>query len=299
MLYVSPSLSLKYEASQNLSLSANFSYAERELNRRNLYPGLVFKDFRNAARGIPSFRGDKDTEAGVGFMYRHPKYSLFINGFLNWEMERKAFVNIMDFTSDYIISGFAPAPEGTKDMSTMVNLDISKGVEIFKGKIGLETFMMSSQSTMVRNDVMLPFTMRMLSLKPTINGRLFSWCNLIYSIDFSWDWMWMGEEQEAASDTKGYIQNLELIFSPWERFNFSFLAEHYYTEFSEDQAKHLVLTDFKAEYQLSEKWLLQATVTNLLNQNTYNYTVVDNGNRSFTSYRIRPRNLLLSVYYKF
>ncbi|MCR4824261.1 MAG: hypothetical protein K5849_02770 [Bacteroidales bacterium] len=79
------------------------------------------------------------------------------------------------------------------------------------------------------------------------------------------------------------------------------LGEHYYTEFSDHAAKHLILGDFKAEYTLSPTWVMMASVTNILNQDTYNYTLVDNEDfsRSFTSFGIRPRNVLLSLYHKF
>jgi outer membrane receptor for ferrienterochelin and colicin len=60
-----------------------------------------------------------------------------------------------------------------------------------------------------------------------------------------------------------------------------------------------VLADFKAEYQLSEKWQLIASVINILDQRDFGYTIVDDLNTYHTSYKIRPRNLLLSLYYKF
>ena len=137
-------------------------------------------------------------------------------------------------------------------------------------------------------------------LRPNINGRIFPWCNVIYSIDIDWDSMKM-DDDETSSSSKGYTQNLEIIFSPWEKFNFSFLGEHYYTEFTDDMAKHLVLTDFKAEYTINPKWVIMAAVTNILNQKTYNYTLVDSEDftKSFTSYNIRPRNVLISLYHKF
>ena len=58
---------------------------------------------------------------------------------------------------------------------------------------------------------------------------------------------------------------------------------------------------FKAEYILSDDWILQAAATNILDQETYNYTLVDSDtfSRSFTSYLIRPRNILLSIFHKF
>jgi len=61
----------------------------------------------------------------------------------------------------------------------------------------------------------------------------------------------------------------------------------------------LVLTDVKAEYQVTPNWQLIASITNLLDQEDYSYTVIGNLSTSHYSYIIRPRNFLVSVYYKF
>ena len=302
--YFSPSLSVKYEASENLSLSAGASYQQDEVNRRRLYSGLIFQDFRRAVRGIPSFNGDKEKNLEFSFAYTYPEQSLFLNGSLSGTWSRAAFINVMDFTPNYIISGLEDTPEGVKERDTKVEADISKGIESLKGKIGLGASFSKTSSTMVRNSLLMPFAATSWSLSPNVNGRIFPWLNTIYSLNVEWNKMKMTDEEHSEGDTshnKGYTQTLETIFTPWEKFNFSFLGEHYYTEFADDVAKHLVLVDFKAEYLLSDNWVLQAAATNILNQETYNYTLVDSDtfSKSYTSYVIRPRNLLLSVFHKF
>ncbi|MBQ9174108.1 MAG: TonB-dependent receptor [Bacteroidales bacterium] len=299
-LYFSPSLSAKYQLSDEFALTARLNSNQDEVNRGDMYPGVIFKDFRSATRGIPSIRGDKSQEAELGFTYRRAKSSLFLSGSIGRTWSQPAFIDVMDFSENYIISGFEEAPEGYKDVMTMMNADISKGINALKGKIGLGIFGMSSTSSMIRNGAVIPYKFRSIGLRPNINGRIFPWCNVIYSIDIDWDSMKM-DKDETSSSSKGYTQNLEIIFSPWQKFNFSLLGEHYYTEFTDDMAKHLVLTDFKAEYTINPKWVIMAAVTNILNQKTYNYTLVDSEDftKSFTSYNIRPRNVLISLYHKF
>lgn len=169
-----------------------------------------------------------------------------------------------------------------------------------KGKIGLAVEYENGDSKMARNDVLIPFTNRSLTLSPYINGRLTPWMNMIYRMDYSLNQLKMSDE-DTTSDTKEYKHTLELIFHPWEKLNFSVLGEHYYTEFTDDVSKHLVLMDVKAEYNLSDKWQLILSARNLLNQKEYNYTVVnaEDFTKSFTSYQIRGRDVLLSLYYKF
>ena len=298
--YFSPSLSMKYQVSDELAVTGDLSSTQSEVGRGRLYPGLVFKDFRSASRGIPIIKGDNEKELEGGVSYRRAESSLFVSGSIGRKWSRPAFINVLDFTSDYIISGYEEAPDGYRDITTTIDGDISKGISALKGKIGLGVWGEFSTSSIIRNKALIPYSYTSVSLNPNINGRLFSWLNVIYSLDIDWNRAKM-EGEDTISHSKGYTQNMELIFSPWEKFNVSFLAEHYYTEFTDNDAKHLVLSDFKAEYTLLPDWVIMAAVTNMLNQETYNYTLVDNDRftKSFTSYGIRPRNVLLSLYHKF
>ena len=65
--------------------------------------------------------------------------------------------------------------------------------------------------------------------------------------------------------------------------------------------KHLILWDAKAEYHLTDKMQLILSAKNILNQKTYNYTLADSERftKSYTAYKIRPMNIMLSLYYKF
>lgn len=298
--FFSPSLSAKYQVSNELSLTLSLSSKQGEINRKQLFPGLMFKDFRSAARGLPSLDGDQEQSASLDYAYRKAEKSLFISGSLSRSWNRPAFTNVMDFTSNYIISGFQRAPEGYRTVNTEFDGDISKGISALKGKVGIGLYANESNATMIRNGVLIPYQFASVSLEPNINGRIFNWCNVIYAIDFGLDVAKMSDE-DTSSSSKGFTQNLEMIFTPWEKFNFSFLGEHYYTEFSNDVAKHLVFVDYKAEYTINPRWIIMASITNILDQEAYNYTLVDSDDftKSFTSYTIRPRNVLLSFYHKF
>ena len=68
-----------------------------------------------------------------------------------------------------------------------------------------------------------------------------------------------------------------------------------------DIAIAVVIVDFKAEYIINSQWELIASVTNLLNEKTYSYILEQTFplSKALTSYAIRPRNMMLSVFFKF
>lgn len=296
--YLIPSLNVKYDVSQNLSLSLMAQLDADEINRKNTYPGLIFSNFRSASYGIPVMLNEKDRRVSLNVSYKHPESSVFINGSVEYGWEKDPFVSDKGFSEDFIINGRHILPNTSSE--TEISGDISKGINFMKGKIGMEVSYEKGSAKIARNEQLIPYTTDEWRISPYINGRLTSWLNMVYRLDFNLESMKMDNE-DTTSKSKEYTQTMELIFSPWEKFNFSLLGEHYYTEFTDDVSKHLVLADFKAEYNINAKWQLILSAKNILNQKTYNYTLVDTRDftKSYTSYKIRPRNILLSLYYKF
>lgn len=296
--YFSPSLSVKYEATNNISLSLEASATSNEVKRMNLYPNLVFSNFRMASEGLPDMSNSKNTSVTLSTSYSHLKTSFFVNGSVSYWATNESLIPVMDFTDEFIINGYSIGKN--KSDWWEGNVDISKGINSLKGKIGITTRANLSNAKMERNGSLIAYTSTTLTVSPYINGRLNSWWNVVYQLNFNTNRLKM-EDEETSSTSKSYTQTLEMIFSPWKKLNFSLLGEHYYTEFSDDVSKHLALLDFKAEYNINEKWQLIFSAKNILNQKTYNYTLVDSERftKSYTAYEIRPRNILLSLYYKF
>lgn len=296
--YWEPMLNLKYEASKNLSLTIQARLDADEVNRKNLYPGMIFQDFRMASKGHPAMKNETGGSIVASVSYKYPAASFFINGSLEHTWEKEPFVSDMSFTDLFIINGHHILPNSSTE--TELRGDISKGISYLKGKIGLEVSYEIGTAKIARNDVLIPLNSQMLMLSPYINGRLAPWLNMVYRLDFSTSKVKI-KETDTASKTSSYTQSLELIFSPWKKLNFSVLGEHYYTQFTDDVSKHMILADVKAEYNISDKWQLILSAKNILNQKTYNYTLVDSDDftKSYTSYKIRPRNILVSLYYKF
>ena len=297
-VYPEPKLKVKYEASKNLSLALNAKLNADEINRKATFPGMVITEFDKANKGYDEMRNETGGEVEMSAQYKHPEASFFVNGSVEHRWEKDPFVQGMAFTEYFIINSQHFMPH--KSHETEIHGDISKGIEFMKGKIGFEVEYETGKAKMVRNDVLIPYSASSVTFSPYINGRLTPWLNMVYRLDYSLNHLKMSDD-ETNPNSKGYTQSMELIFSPWKKLNFSVLGEHYYTEFTDDVSKHLVLMDFKAEYLLSDQWQLILSATNILNQKTYNYTLIDpeKFTKSYTSYRIRERDVLLSLYYKF
>lgn len=302
--YFSPMLSVKYEVNSNLSLSGSLSSMDQDLNRWTMFTGMVLCDFQSVSTGIIDYTTSNSKSASLSFSYRHPATSFFLNGSAMRTWGWQAQTTTSDLVGNYIITQYIPDPNRLRTTSDNVSLSVSRGINALRGKVGLSLSYFGNRSALSRNEVLIPYSSGTYTVGPNINGRLLNWCNMIYSLNYSYtDFRLNGRspEESLVSTTHSLTQSLELIFTPWQKFNFSFLGEHYMNQLTDDQFKNLVLVDFKAEYDLNERWQLIASVTNILNQDTYDYKLINSmmAISSYTSYHIRPRNFLLSLYFKF
>ena len=296
--FFSPELTLNYIPFQFLSLNLEASLDNNEHPHMNIFNGMLFSDFRTLNEGYSGFNGSKSTNAQLTASFSWPKSSFFVNAHVGYLGTREYWGEVMELDTEYMINRYTDDIGDEKLYNA--SIDISKGFESFKGMVGIKVGTTLLDTDIDRNGVTLAFKNRIFNVSPYINGRLNSWWNVVYKLHYTRHNTEM-DDSSTSFVFHDYNHSLEMIFSPWRKFNFSILGEHYHTEFVDNLTKDLVLFDFKAEYNLTDNLQLILSAKNILNQKSYNLTIEDTDmfSKSFSSYDIRPRNLLLSLYYKF
>lgn len=291
-----PFLSLKYDISPLLSLTVRGSIDYDEVNVGNSYTGMILTNYRYIRQGGLNYKFDEEKNLETSLAFKLPKYSLFVNGTIRRQWGKSKYSNFDTFVGDYVVSGTIPQESDSRRW--MIFGNINKGITSFKGSVGVTVSYINSASSRIRNNETILFVSNMWNISPEINGRLFKWWNVVYNLYLNHSKFEIPQSGISSSSDE-YSQSLELIFSPVKALNFSILGEHYHTQLANHQSKNMVLADFKAEYQLSDKWQLIASITNILDQQTYAYTIIDDLTTAHASYKIRPRNYLIGLYYKF
>ena len=291
-----------YQITNNLSVRGSVSGLNNGLLGQRLYNGLVLTDFKSFSQGNVNSQNDKSIVTSLGMSYRLPRQSFFVNGSFYRINMNQELLSQSKYTENYYISGYEPVEKGLgfpKSITNRYTLDMSKGIAALKGKIGMNGSISSTDAEMFINNQKVPYTSVSYSGGVNVNGRLSTWLNSIYKATFTHTVLSMSGVK--ASTTNGLTQSLELIFSPAEKFNFSFLGDHFMNQIAAETYKNFFIVDFKAEYIISPQWELTASVTNLLNEKNYSYILESTFplSKALTSYVIRPRNMLLSVFFKF
>ena len=301
-VHFAPALSAMYQITNNLSVRGSVSGLNNGLLGQRLYNGLVLTDFKSFSQGNVNSQNDKSIVTSLGMSYRLPRQSFFVNGSFYRINMNQELLSQSKYTENYYISGYEPVEKGLgfpKSITNRYTLDMSKGIAALKGKIGMNGSISSTDAEMFINNQKVPYTSVSYSGGVNVNGRLSTWLNSIYKATFTHTVLSMSGVK--ASTTNGLTQSLELIFSPAEKFNFSFLGDHFMNQIAAETYKNFFIVDFKAEYIINPQWELTASVTNLLNEKNYSYILESTFplSKALTSYVIRPRNMLLSVFFKF
>lgn len=301
-VHFAPKVSAKYQITNNLSVQGSASGLNNGLLGARLYNGLVLTDFKSFSQGNVNSQNDKSIVTSIGMSYRLPKRSFFVNGSFYRINMNQELLSQSKYTENYYVSGYVPVEKALgfpKSITNRISLDMSKGIAALKGKIGMTASTSTSDAEMFINNQKVPYTSNSYSVGANVNGRLSSWLNTIYKATYTHSNLSMSGQQ--ASRTNGFTQSLELIFSPTAKFNFSFLGDHFMNQIAADTYKNFFIVDFKAEYIINSQWELIASVTNLLNEKTYSYILEQTFplSKALTSYAIRPRNMMLSVFFKF
>jgi len=101
---------------------------------------------------------------------------------------------------------------------------------------------------------------------------------------------------DAKNSWLGSLENSLLInVMPHSKWEWRIGGEHYRNELAAGEYKNVFMLDTKVLFKMSKRIELSASINNILNEKTYNYTTY-NQLTSFESQRwLRGRELLISI----
>lgn len=289
-----PGLSVRKKMSARSEASASVTY---QLNSPSAYMNItapVLSDYRNlsVANDIDSY--SHNIAATVSYRYRNPLTSLFVNTNLSYNHSRSAVMSNQIFVDDLIVSTYADRLSGSH--SWTLSGGVSKGLGHSLMVVGCDASASTVSASSMRDYTVENYIGQTLSVKPYFRGSLCRWLSANYDANYGFHRLTIGN---VSNDTHSFNQKLYATLLPDDRWQFTFGAEHFLTRFPEGQIENTVLLDAAAVWQATGKVRLSITADNLLNKHNYRYATYGILSRSEHSFRIRPRNILASIQYRF
>lgn len=289
-----PRLRVRKKASAKSEVAASVAYQLSSPQAYMRIPVPILSDYRNVFIANDVDRYSQNVATDISCRYRNPLSSFFVNASLTYNHGRSAIMHSQLFVGDLIVSTYADRL--SRSDSWRLDGGISKGLGHSRMVAGCDVSASTTSASSMRDNTVERYSKHMLSAKPYFRGSLCRWLSANYDACYGFSRLKIGDTDNTAHS---FNQKLNATIMPDDRWQFAFGAEHFLACLPGGKAANLVLLDASAVWRLSNKIRMSLTANNLLDKRRYQYITYGTLSQTQHAYRIRPRNILAAIQFRF
>lgn len=290
-VYFSPSLSFNWKPNNRFSGTLRGGLGRSPMNLNLIHPGLIMTNYRTLKSGVDDFYNSSSQNVSASVSYKHTRYGLFANGMVMHSWSHVPYTMAQQLYGDYVVYSYADAKNDGKMLMTMGN--IGKTLDFMRGSCNVNGSFSRNETHLLSQQQSVTSVSTGWSVGGKINGNLCRWFSFDYRIDYSDSRLTMNGMSESWLST---MENeLSLTFIPHRKWQWTVSGEHYRNELTEHNYKNIVMLDTKLTFQLNKRIEFAASLTNILNKRSYNYTTYSQLSSFESQRQLRGRQLLFSI----
>ncbi len=290
-VYFSPSLSFNWKPNNRFSGTLHGGLGRSPMNLNLIHPGLIMTNYRTLEAGAEGFYNLSSQNVSASVSYKHTRHGLFANGMVMHSWTHVPYTMAQQLYGDYVVYSYADAKNDGKMLMAMGN--IGKTLDFMRGSCNVNGSFSRSESHMLSQQQSVNSVSTGWSVSGKINGNPCRWFSFDYRIAYSDTRLTMNGLNESWLST---MENeLSLTFTPHRKWQWTVSGEHYRNELTEHSYKNMVMLDTKLTFQLNKRIEFAASLTNILNKRSYNYTTYSQLSSFESQRQLRGRQLLFSV----
>ena len=290
-VYISPSLSMNWKPNNRFSMSVSGGTGRSPMDLSLIQPGYVMTNYRSFRRGVDDFYNSTSQNVSANISYKHTRRGLFANAFVMQSWSHNPYTLAQQLYGDYVVYSYTSAKSDGQML--MASGNIGKTLDFMRGSANINGAFSRHESHLISENNAVNSVGTSWSVGAKINGSPLRWLSFDYR--FEWASSRLAMNGTSASWLGNMENELLLNIMPHKKWEWHISGEHYRNELTSDQFKNVFLLDTKVIYKLNKRLEISATLSNIFNQRTYNYTTY-NQLTSFESQRwLRGRELLISI----
>ena len=290
-VYFSPSLSFNWKPNNRFSGTLRGGLGRSPMNLNLIHPGLIMTNYRTLKSGVDDFYNSSSQNVSASVNYKHTRHGLFANGMVMHSWSHVPYTMAQQLYGDYVVYSYADAKNDGKTLMAMGN--VGKTLDFMRGSCNINGSFSRSESHLLSQQQPVNSVSTGWSVGGKINGNPCRWFSFDYRIDYSDSRLTMNGMSESWLST---MENeLSLTFIPHQKWQWTISGEHYRNELTEHNYKNIVMLDTKLTFQLNKKIEIAASLTNILNKRSYNYTTYSQLSSFESQRQLRGRQLLFSI----
>ena len=290
-VYFSPSLSMNWKPNNRFSMGVHGGTGRSPMDLSLIQPGYVMTNYRSFRRGVDDFYNSTSQNVSANISYKHTRRGLFANTFVMQSWSHNPYTLAQQLYGDYVVYSYTSAKSDGQML--MASGNIGKTLDFMRGSANVNGSFSRHKSHLISENNAVNSVGTSWSVGAKINGAPLRW----FSFDYRFEWA--SSRMSINGTNASWLGNMEnellLNIMPHRKWEWHISGEHYRNELTADQFKNVFLLDTKVIYKLTKRLELSASLSNIFNQRTYNYTTY-NQLTSFESQRwLRGRELLISI----
>ncbi len=289
--YFSPSLSMNWKPNNRFEMSVSGGTGRSPMDLSLIQPGYVMTNYRSFRRGVDDFYNSTSQNVSANISYKHTRRGLFANAFVMQSWSHNPYTLAQQLYGDYVVYSYTSAKSDGQML--MASGNIGKTLDFMRGSANINGSFSRNESHLISENSSVNSVGTSWSAGAKINGSPLRWLSFDYRFE------WASSRMSMNGINASWLRNMEnellLNIMPHKKWEWHISGEHYRNELTSDQFKNVFLLDTKVIYKLNKRLELSASLSNIFNQRTYNYTTY-NQLTSFESQRwLRGRELLISI----
>lgn len=290
-VYFSPSLSFNWKPNNRFSGSLRGGLGRSPMNLNLIHPGLIMTNYRTLKSGVDNFYNSSSQNVSASVSYKHTRHGLFANGIVMHSWSHLPYTMAQQLYGDYVVYSYADARNDSKMLMAMGNL--GKTLDFMRGSCNINGSFSRNESHLLSQKQSVNSVSTGWSVGGKINGSPCRWFSFDYRIDYSDSRLTMNGLSESWLSA---LENeLSLTFIPHRKWQWTVGGEHYRNELTEHKYKNIVMLDTRLTFQLNKRIEFAASLTNMLNKRSYNYTTYSQLSSFESRRQLRGRQLLFSI----
>lgn len=290
-VYLSPSLSLNWKPNNRFSIGVRGGTGRSPMDLSMIQPGYVMTNYRSFRRGVDDFYNSTSQNVSANISYKHTRHGLFANAFVMQSWSHNPYTLAQQLYGDYVVYSYTSAKSDGQML--MASGNIGKTLDFMRGSANINGSFSRNESHLISENSSVNSVGTSWSVGAKINGSPLRWLSFDYRFE------WASSHMSMNGINASWLGNMEneLLFNimPHKKWEWHISGEHYRNELTANQFKNVFLLDTKVIYKLNKRLELSASLSNIFNQRTYNYTTY-NQLTSFESQRwLRGRELLITI----
>lgn len=290
-VYFSPSLSLNWKPDNRFSMGLHGGTGRSPMDLSLIRPGYVMTDYRSFSRGVDDFYNSTSQNVSANISYKHTRRGLFANAFVMQSWSHNPYTLAQQLFGDYVVYSYSSAKSDGQML--MASGNIGKTLDFMRGSVNVNGSFDRQESHLISENSSVNSVGTSWSAGAKINGAPLRWLSFDYRFE------WASSRLSMNGTNASWLGNMEnellLNIMPHRKWEWHISGEHYHNELTAGQFKNMFLLDTKVIYKLNKRLELSASLSNILNQRTYNYTTYNQLTSFESRRRLRGRELLISI----